>query len=332
MKKYIVITSINEPTEAIKKFSKFVDYELIVVGDQKSPKIYEQDNCKFMSIQDQAECGFLISEALPFNHYSRKMIGYLEAIKHGANLIVDTDDDNIPYDNWSFPEFVGNFDKTSTGLGFINIYSLFTDQKIWPRGLPLSLINKKDDQLENSLINTRSNVGIWQGLADEDPDVDAIYRLTNDNPCYFEKREPVVCSSGTISPFNTQNTLFKENLFSLLYLPTTVTFRYTDILRSLISQPIMWLYGYELGFVNATVIQKRNPHNYFDDFISEIPMFQSTELVVRLVQESISINDSIESNLYKTYLTLSREGIVAKKELEVLDAWLSDISTLYKHK
>ena len=79
------------------------------------------------------------------------------------------------------------------------------------------------------------NVGVWQGLADEDPDVDAIYRLTSDTPCYFNERNPVVLAKGTVCPFNTQNTIIIKPLFNLLYLPTTATFRFTDILRGLVA-------------------------------------------------------------------------------------------------
>lgn len=35
MKKYIIITSIFKPTEAVEKFSRNEDYQLIVVGDKK---------------------------------------------------------------------------------------------------------------------------------------------------------------------------------------------------------------------------------------------------------------------------------------------------------
>lgn len=327
MKKYIVITSINEPTEAIKKFAKIKEHFLIVVGDKKSPENFLQKNCKYLSIKDQEDSDFLISKSLPYNHYSRKMIGYLEAIKNGAYAIVDTDDDNIPYNDWSFPEFEGNFDKTQHKMGFINIYSLFTHKKIWPRGLPLSLINKSVN-LQETLITAKCKIGIWQGLADEDPDVDAIYRLVDDRPCFFDKRDPVVCSNGTISPFNTQNTIIRKELFPLLYLPTTVTFRYTDILRGLIAQPIMWLYGYELGFTQASVIQKRNPHDYFKDFLSEIPMYQTTEKVIELVQGSITKNDSLENNLFNSYKSLFHEGVVTSNEIDVLEIWLKDLTRI----
>ncbi|MEI8273865.1 MAG: STELLO glycosyltransferase family protein, partial [Paludibacter sp.] len=318
---YIVITSINQPTEAVIKFAKIEGYSLIVVGDKKSSDNFNLDNCQFLSIKDQEEMNFFLIKGLPYNHYSRKMIGYLEAIKNGAEAIIDTDDDNIPYEDWSFPNFEGSFDKIPEERGFINIYKLFTTKKIWPRGLPLNKINKSD-KLDEILQNIKCNVGIWQGLADEDPDVDAIYRLVDDSPCFFEKRDPVVCSVGSISPFNTQNTIIRKELFPLLYLPSTVTFRYTDILRGLIAQPIMWLYGYELGFTKATVIQKRNPHDYYKDFLSEIPMFQTTEQVIDIVKKSISKNDSIEDNLYNSYKALYENGIVAKEELYVLENWL----------
>jgi hypothetical protein len=127
------------------------------------------------------------------------MIGYLEAMSNGAESIIDTDDDNIPKDNWSFPDFKNTYSEISENLGFVNIYQLYSKSKIWPRGLPLNLINTKFN-LENNINLKDCKVGIWQGLADEDPDVDAIYRLTNDTPCYFEGRDPVVLGEGESFP------------------------------------------------------------------------------------------------------------------------------------
>lgn len=325
--KAIVITSIFSPTEAILKFANNNDYKLYVIGDKKSPKDWQCQNARFISVEEQNELSYMISETIPYNHYCRKMIGYLEAIKDGAKYICDTDDDNIPYDDWTFPKFNGNFEVIPNDRGFINIYQLYTEQKIWPRGLPLNLINK-DFALEETLKIKNVKIGIWQGLADEDPDVDAIYRLTNDHPCYFKKRGPIALGNGTITPFNTQNTLIRKELFPLMYLPTYVTFRYTDILRGLVAQPIMWAAGYLLGFTNATVIQKRNPHNYMKDFISEIPMYETCEKVIELTLKVINGNNTIEDNLYNAYCSLLDNNIVKQEELYNLELWLKDINTL----
>lgn len=327
MKKSIVITSIFHPTEAITSFAALDGFQVIVVGDKKTPSNWRHENVQFYSIHDQDKMEFELVNELPYNHYCRKMLGYLKAIESGADYIIDTDDDNIPKANWDFPEFENNFGCIKSNKGFVNIYQLFTGKKMWPRGLPLHLISKQFD-LEKELENADIKVGIWQGLADEDPDVDAIYRLTDDTPCYFNEREPVVLKEGTLSPFNSQNTMIRKELFSLLYLPSYVTFRFTDILRSLVAQPIMWLYDYHLGFTNATVVQKRNPHDYMKDFISEIPMYEQSEKVFSLVSKAISASETIGVNLYNSYKSLLKENIVIEKELITLEAWLKDIKTV----
>lgn len=323
----IVITSIFPPTEAVKLFAECTGYDFIVIGDRKSPADWQLDGVDYYSVEAQLALPYRLVETLPFNHYSRKMLGYLRAIERGAEAIVDTDDDNIPKPDWAFPAWEGSFDTLPEDQGFTNVYQLYTKQKIWPRGLPLPLI-ARDFQLEGQLSIQEARVGIWQGLADEDPDVDAIYRLTSDEPCYFDERPPVVLGRRTISPFNTQNTLVRKELFALLYLPTYVTFRFTDILRGLIAQPIMWLYGYRLGFTNATVTQKRNPHDYMKDFMSELPMYEHTEKVMELVTAAISDKKTIEENLLLAYQALHREGIVVDKELVSLRAWLEDLTLI----
>ena len=327
MKKTIVITSIFDPAEAIVSFAGMDGFQVIVIGDKKTPKDWHHENVEFISIEDQDKMKYDLVNVLPYNHYCRKMIGYLKAIENGADYIVDTDDDNIPKDNWDFPPFESDFSCIRGNEGFINVYQLFTDKKIWPRGLPLNLISKKFD-LENLIELSTIRVGMWQGLADEDPDVDAIYRLTDDTPCYFNERTPVVLKKGTLSPFNTQNTMIRKELFALLYLPCYVTFRFTDILRGLVAQPIMWLYDYHLGFTTATVVQKRNPHDYMKDFISEIPMYEQGEKVIGLVSKVISASESIEVNLTNAYKALLKENIVCQKEVMTLESWLNDITSM----
>lgn len=324
MKKYIVITSIFEPTVAVKKFSGINDYNVIVVGDKKSPENYNCDNVIFLSADNTY--GFELEKTLPFNHYSRKMLGYLYAMRAGADIIIDTDDDNIPYDNFGFPEFDDNFNLIAADDDFINIYQFFTKHKIWPRGLPLNYINKKTSY---EIKNQNLHVGVWQGLADGDPDVDAIYRLTDNTPCYFDQdKEPLVLQSGCVCPFNTQNTAYRRELFELLYLPTTVSFRFTDILKGLIAQPLMWNENFLLGFTNATVLQERNVHDYMKDFESEIPCYLYSEKVVNIAKSVVKPGIALKHNLYNVYNALCDAGITQSTEMDNLDAWLTDCEKL----
>ena len=179
------------------------------------------------------------------------------------------------------------------------------------------------DKLKLSLKKKPVKIGVWQFLADEDPDVDAIYRLTNNEPIYFNKRASLILNEGVCCPFNSQNTYFRSEVFPLLYLPSTVTFRFTDILRGLVAQPILWAAGYRLAFGEATVIQKRNPHNYLNDFESEIPGYLLAEKVVTIGKESVSHNRTIKENLLLVYKALQRENIVTESEIQALKLWLN---------
>lgn len=324
--KHIIITSIFPPTQAVNAFSELNGYLTIIVGDNKSPRHYENQKVIYLSVQSQKEFGFTLYEKLPFNHYCRKNIGYVYAIKNNAQIIIDTDDDNIPYPGWAFPEFKGLYETIEKNKGFINIYHLFCDQKIWPRGFPLQLLNTIKTYNQSSQFDLREcKIGVWQGLADEDPDVDAIYRLTLNEVCFFNKRAPVVLDEGTICPFNSQNTAFTKEMFPLLYLPSSVEFRYTDILRGLIAQPIMWLYGYKLGYTEATVIQKRNEHDYMKDFLSEVPMYLTSHSIVDFILGKINSQYNVAENLYLAYEALVSNKIVSPEELGLIKCWINDI-------
>jgi hypothetical protein len=321
VKKFIVITSIFKPTEAIEKFSALKDHHLVVVGDKKTPADWHYDNCTYLNTDAQIALSSSLANAIPYNHYGRKMIGYVYAMQQGADIIIDTDDDNIPYTGWSFPSFEGNFLSSKNDLGWVNIYHHFSEQPIWPRGLPLRNINDNRNKLQWQKEKTNQRIGIWQGLADEDPDVDAIYRLTSNTPCIFQKKEPVVLEQGTVCPFNSQNTAIQKELFPLLFLPSFVTFRFTDILRGIIAQPVLWQHGFRLGFTEATVVQKRNEHDYFKDFESEVPMYLHTEKSLEAVRKATS-NVSVADNLYNAYEALLKINVVEEREMNVLKEWL----------
>lgn len=326
MARFIIITSIFSPTEAIKDFSE-KNLPIVMVGDKKTPDDWSFGDVKYLSVNTQKRMGFRLTELLPYHHYGRKMLGYLYAMQNGANEIYDTDDDNFPKSDWGFPEFTGDFTLIPSGKGFINVFQFFTESRIWPRGFPLNHI--MDPKMpESVLINKNVKVGVWQGLIDEDTDVDSIYRLTNNETIRFIERSPVVLGSKSLCPFNTQNTLFRKEMFPLLYLPSEVTFRFTDILRGLVAQPIMWLYDYYLGFTGPTVIQKRNPHDLMKDFKSEIQMFLYSETVPEIVSSAITRSMSIGDNLFEAYKALQRKGIVTINELKILEAWLYDIQRL----
>jgi hypothetical protein len=127
-----------------------------------------------------------------------------------------------------------------------------------------------------------------------------------------------------VCPFNSQNTAFARALLPLMYLPAWVTFRYTDILRGLVAQPILWAAGLRLCFTSPTVFQDRNAHNYLKDFESEVPMYLTGRLALETAMKAVEVSRSVPQNLHAVYEALESIGVVTASELTLLEAWLED--------
>lgn len=101
MKKYIVTTTINPPTEATLKFLSKKDWTLIVVGDLKTPhNLYKKLNCIYLHPDEQEKKYRKLSDIIGWKTIQRRNIGFVEAFRLGADVIATVDDDNIPYENW----------------------------------------------------------------------------------------------------------------------------------------------------------------------------------------------------------------------------------------
>ena len=320
MNNFIVITTINEKSEAIIRYESFNDYSIVLIGDKKSKTIDSCASLRFIGLDEQMDLGYEYAKHCPLNHYARKNIGYLYAISNDAEIIFDTDDDNYPLDNWSAPEFFSGNKVDESGL-YLNIYKYFTDKKVWPRGLPLACVNSAN---ANKTVNTSEvEIGVWQGLANGDPDVDAIYRLVDNEEVIFDNNSSMYLPSGQYCPFNSQNTFWNSKFFILMYLPATTSFRFTDILRGYVAQRLLWEEGCFLGFTEATVHQDRNEHDYMKDFSDEVEMYLQVEKVTELLN-TIELKGSLADKLRQVYRSLCDNGIIADQELNLLDLWLDD--------
>src|SRR6266542_1662380 len=96
-KNFLIITTINSPSEAILGFRNWADWHLIVVGDRKTPAGWSCDGVTFLGLDEQYRMFGDLASVIPENTYTRKMFGYAYAIQQGATAIFESDDDNIPY-------------------------------------------------------------------------------------------------------------------------------------------------------------------------------------------------------------------------------------------
>lgn len=327
---WIVITTINKPTEAINEYSKIarrMSWKLLIVGDAKTPNEYEQFDCEFLSLEKQHRYWGEFSRLVPLNHYCRKNIGYLYAFANGAEWVFDTDDDNIPLDHFAETLSTKYSARMVKRDGFVNVYKYFSDQQVWPRGIPL-----QDIQQSGNCVGwtDERHFPLIQFLADQDPDVDAIYRLTNNKPISFDtSSKPLYLVPGTWSPLNSQATLLHHDYFYSLYLPCYVSFRMTDIWRSFTTQKILWENGDGAIFVRPNVVQKRNAHDFFKDFQDELDGYLNNhEISLRL--NAISLKGlSRGEQLISCYLEMNSLNLIKEREFILIEQWNSLTEKLY---
>jgi hypothetical protein len=329
----LIVTSISAPNPVLKSLASGAvenNVEFIVIGDVPSPKDFYIEGCNFFGLEDQAKMDFKLAEIIPTRHYARKNLGYLHAIQNGTNIILETDDDNFPRKEfWDERKksIIAEFAETSDWL---NAYQFFTDSFIWPRGFTLEKVLESTKFKEDVFIEKELNCPIQQGLADDNPDVDAIFRLTYELPITFEKQRKIALGKNTWCPFNSQNTTWFKEAFPLLYLPSYCSFRMTDIWRSYIAQRILWENDSYLLFHEATVYQERNEHDLMKDFRDEIPGYVNNKKIVESLQ-NLSLKSGKQNmgeNLYMCYEKLVSMDLVGKEELPLIEAWNSDINSL----
>jgi hypothetical protein len=329
MQTAVVVTSIAAPNKVMTDLATGCIHngmEFIVIGDKPSPENFHIEGCMFYSLALQAKTGLEFAKLCPTRHYARKNIGYLLAMSLGCKVIVETDDDNFPREGfWQERQRIQRAQVVAKA-GWVNMYRYFSDAWIWPRGFDLASLRREMPPFE-ALPAREVDCPIQQGLADENPDVDAIYRLTLPLPVNFRKDRRIVLAEGSWCPFNSQNTTWFADAFPLMYLPAYCSFRMTDIWRSLVAQRIAAANGWGILFHEATVWQERNEHNLMRDFRDEVPGYLNND-AIRSGLESLQIRPGVEQlgqNLKCCYSKLVDMKLVGPEEMPLLGAWLKDI-------
>ncbi|MDR3749901.1 MAG: STELLO glycosyltransferase family protein [Terracidiphilus sp.] len=326
----VVVTSISAPNSVLREIAsqcKTRGLSFYLIGDVPSPKDFSLEGCDFYSLERQKSTGLKTEELLPKRHYARKNIGYLLAMQNRSSMMLETDDDNMPLDGfWGARELKKRV-RHLAGCGWANIYAYFSEANIWPRGLPLDAIQAPPPKFE-SLPELEADCPIQQGLADGNPDVDAIYRMVLPLPINFLPDRQVALGDGAWSPFNSQNTVWFPQAYPLLYLPSYCSFRMTDIWRSFVAQRIAWENGWSILYSSPDVVQERNEHSLIKDFTDEVPGYLNNRTIgEKLAGLKLAAGvENIGENLVRCYEELVRISVVGAEEIPLVKAWAEDIA------
>lgn len=263
MNKFIVCTSINKPTTAIRKFDTMPGWKLIVVGDKKTPTNYKLKNGIYLSPLQQEKIDKKLSNLIGWNCIQRRNFGILYASKCNADVVAVVDDDNIPYKNWGKNLLINkniknNFYKTKS-LAFDPI-SVTNHNNLWHRGFPIQILNQRSKKTKlNKFIKADIQADFWNG----DPDVDAICRMEHHPVCKF-KNKYFPFSSNKVSPFNSQNTFLTRKV-----LPHYFLFPHIGRMDDIWASYYVFFKGFKVIYNKASVFQKRNQHDLTKDMLNE---------------------------------------------------------------
>ncbi|MGA2618228.1 MAG: hypothetical protein ABSF26_11495 [Thermoguttaceae bacterium] len=284
MKKVIVTTTINPPTEAIEKFQAMADWELVVIGDKKTPAGYRLSRGTYVTPEEQEKYDPALSEAVGWNCIQRRSFGLLWAKDMQADVVAVVDDDNIPLAGWGQNLLVGRaveVDYYETDLPAFDPVGATNHRQLWHRGYPLQLLPRRDYRRKSrKTVRADVQADFWNG----DPDIDALCRMEHAPECRFEPGcFPMAANKP--GPFNSQNTFLGGACLKDYFLFPHVG-RMDDIWAAYYLQAK----GYRVVWNKASVYQQRNIHDLLRDMRQEYPGYENN---LKLLQDLAADAESL---------------------------------------
>lgn len=268
--KAIVTTTIHSPTTAICRLAELHDWKLYIVGDQKTPhESFQNGNWTYLTPEYQQQQFPKLSSILGWNNIQRRNIGFVQAMRDGAEVIATIDDDNIPYDFWG-NSLIGQQIQIASYENYNGLFDplcVTSICKYWHRGYPLSLVETRhDNQRIEKQILVKAQVNLWNGK----PDVDAVSRLMFGY--HDETIEGPFPYSSPSTIFSSQNAILDRSIMPH-YAVLPFCGRMDDIWGCIVLQQRTRC---EIVFNKPSTFHDRNQHNAISDLREEIVGYEQT--------------------------------------------------------
>ena len=342
-----ILTTVNSlyPTDISNILSR-THWNLIVLGEKETPKNwsirYSSSKLLYLSYEEQIQSGFSSARFIPVSSSAQRNVGYLIAIFCGAQQIYElTERIQIWDSKFEFhTKAVRSTDMPWLGFSvlrsnFINIYGMFGQPNIWPRGLPITEVQ---NILESGWSSVRRNDHehiypyIQQQLVDYNPDIDSITRDLRraqlKHTVFDQRRGPIALEPLTFSPYNAKSTFHHYESFWGLFLPITVYPSNADIWRSFFTQRLLWDIGGHLIFlpINTTKRLKKkhtSQHTKYEQiFNAEIADF------VHFLSSWKTDASTLSERILQLMTSLIKADFLDESEYSAMRAWLNDLSSV----
>ncbi|XP_028068869.1 probable glycosyltransferase STELLO1 [Camellia sinensis] len=322
--RWIVVSVSNYPTDSLRNLAKIKGWQVLAIGNSKTPGDWNLKGTIFLSLEQQALLGFRVVDYLPYDSYVRKTVGYLFAIQHGAKKIFDADDRGDVIDNDIGKHFdveligedarqdvILQYSHENPNRTIVNPYIHFGQRSVWPRGLPLENVGEIGHEEYYTEVFGGKQF-IQQGISNGLPDVDSVFYFTRKSglealDIRFDEHAPkVALPQGTMVPVNSFNTIYHSSAFWGLMLPVSVSTMASDVLRGYWAQRLLWEIG---GYV---VVYPPTVHRY--DRIEAYPFSEEKDLHI--------FSNSVYRHLPTIFNRFtSAEGFLFLQDDTILNYW-----------
>jgi hypothetical protein len=328
----LVLTTINIPTvlALYRKCDPAVKF--FVAMDEKTP----DEAVEFMkdlgvSYHLAGTQKWKCSEAIGWNCLQRRNIGFLEALKDGAELIITIDDDNMPVTDDYFSRYSKIFRAPFNGIKVSGKQGWFDPGQflvppVVQRGFPIQV--KHRPKFEPV---TDAKVGVASGLILGDSDMDAYTRIGKAptvGGVAMLAQVGCVVDPHTYTIFNSQNSCLIRELVPAYFLMPGVG-RYDDVYASLIVQRVARERGYHVHLGQPLALQERNEHDPMTDLRAEIEGMSYCKVLADLLDSIPLPGKSVIEDTRIIYEQLCFCQFIPQESATAGLVWLDDVETVF---
>ncbi|XP_020108334.1 probable glycosyltransferase STELLO2 [Ananas comosus] len=341
----VVAASSSRPTGALRALARTKGWQLLAVGDSRTPAGWSLKGAIFLSLDRQALLGFRSLDFLPYSSpLARKTAGYLFAIQHGAKIIFDadaraevlSDDLGKHFD----VDLVGEataarhpvllqYSHANPNRTVVNPYIHFGQRSVWPRGLPLENVGEvAHEEFYTEVFSGRQF--IQQGLSNGLPDIDSVFYFTRKSSglegfdIRFDEDAPkVALPQGLMVPVNSFNTIFHTQAFWGLMLPVSVSSMASDVIRGYWAQRILWEIGGFVAVYPPTIHRMDKTESY--PFAEEKDLHVNVGRLIKFLISWRSNKQTLFERILHLSYAMAEEGFWGEQDVKFTAAWLQDL-------
>ncbi len=348
--KWSVVTATFPLSDGIKQQANLQGgWCMVIVGGKEAPPYnisQTHPNVVYLdgATQDMMSERYNFITYLPWGHVGRKNVGYIYAIDHGARLVWDFDDgvvlDINHHQSPTFPlistkmvdvVLVPNTDETA----LFNPYPVMGAQHnpCWPRGLPPSAIKDPHSNPGTGYLDfiPLESIGVIQSLANQNPDVDDTCLSAMKLPFHFDRtrRNMVMVPRDSITPFNSQATLFYYQSLWMLALPISVTDRLSDIWRSFIAQRLAWeLRNPQYVLLSPPMVNRALSSNRNSDSNNQTDLHKRSGILINFLRAWKPSSRDLKSMIEELSIALYERNFIERQDNVLIRHWLQALVTV----